>query len=433
MDCEEIVSDVLKLLDILVTPVKQANTGSSSQNLVESLKGNLHKFEDFVEKNAEFKDVWIQNVLTSSVKEDNVSWKFTSYCLKLLDILQENLKKASEKFSSVEIKKSLTPNQAPPLSPDTLSFEQQKHILTSLQFIICLGVCPHLPDGVGIPLSKRSGFSNLLSDLNSESKSDKHLQDAHLKLLICAKVFMTCLDIPSLAVLLLSRHLNDLLALLLQLNHLHKVKVDSLEITGSNKNTITSNTLQKQESESSHTNVLLSSRTKGFCETALKRLLGTVKPSMLVRELIVLQGGPKSKKPGLLPPAPVWLRQDCASFLSDILKKPHGVLHIIHGVVGNEASVPVSQTSLTDWRKCEAAAKIIAHCPRNFTSVDEYYQLIAPQILRLLEDGDNEKMKLYLRVCCSIIKEMYIQNESLTDQYIITPIMNPLLHCLDSN
>ena len=58
--------------------------------------------------------------------------------------------------------KSHTDYAAPPVSPDVLSFSQQKHVATLLQFIVCLGVCPNLQPGVGIPFAKRSGFAQLI-------------------------------------------------------------------------------------------------------------------------------------------------------------------------------------------------------------------------------------------------------------------------------
>ena len=58
--------------------------------------------------------------------------------------------------------KSLVDSAAPPASPDVLSFSQQNHVTTLLQFIVCLGVCPNLRPGVGIPLVKRSGFAQLI-------------------------------------------------------------------------------------------------------------------------------------------------------------------------------------------------------------------------------------------------------------------------------
>ena len=58
--------------------------------------------------------------------------------------------------------KSPADSAAPPVSPDVLSFSQQKHVTTLVQFIVCLGVCPNLHPGVGIPLAKRSGFAQLI-------------------------------------------------------------------------------------------------------------------------------------------------------------------------------------------------------------------------------------------------------------------------------
>ena len=58
--------------------------------------------------------------------------------------------------------KPMSESRAPPISPDVLSLSQQKHVATLLQFIVCFGVCPNQHPGVGIPLSKRSGFAQLI-------------------------------------------------------------------------------------------------------------------------------------------------------------------------------------------------------------------------------------------------------------------------------
>ena len=38
-----------------------------------------------------------------------------------------------------------------------------------------------------------------------------------------------------------------------------------------------------------------------------------------------------------------------------------------------------------DWKKCDAVSKIIAHCPRKSTCVEEYYKLIAPQVWHYMD------------------------------------------------
>jgi len=38
------------------------------------------------------------------------------------------------------------------------------------------------------------------------------------------------------------------------------------------------------------------------------------------------------------------------------------------------------EESAEDWRKCQAVARIIASCPAQAASVEEYYSLVCPQV-----------------------------------------------------
>lgn len=51
--------------------------------------------------------------------------------------------------------------KAPPPSPDLLSMDEQKSITSSLQFVVGMGVVPHLQSGVGVPLERRSKLGHL--------------------------------------------------------------------------------------------------------------------------------------------------------------------------------------------------------------------------------------------------------------------------------
>jgi hypothetical protein len=46
-------------------------------------------------------------------------------------------------------------------------------------------------------------------------------------------------------------------------------------------------------------------------------------------------------------------------------------------------SLSESAANFTDWKKCDAAANVIAHCPRHLVSPDEYYAVISSQVSSL--------------------------------------------------
>ena len=49
----------------------------------------------------------------------------------------------------------------------------------------------------------------------------------------------------------------------------------------------------------------------------------------------------------------------------------HKNMFFVYGTLGGNAD--------SDWKKCEAIAKIIAHCPRH-VKLEVYYAMIGPQV-----------------------------------------------------
>ncbi|XP_046550587.1 transport and Golgi organization protein 6 homolog [Haliotis rubra] len=218
---------ILEALRILTTPERQSHTDSASSDgesqfdhllrtKLQSINGSLQS-DTF--SNLPCLSVLQTQTTVSDTDKSDVRWKYTSVCLHLLLLLQKHLIQASRDFQE-EMKKNppsmKTPHQVPPLSPDVLSIEQEKTVLTTLQFTVCLGICPNVDKGVGIPVERRSGFGKLLtgSKLKEVSREERYA-----RLGLCGRIFSACLNVPSLSALILSRHLCDFLAILLQLNH----------------------------------------------------------------------------------------------------------------------------------------------------------------------------------------------------------------------
>ena len=149
--------------------------------------------------------------------DQGIRWKYATMCLCLLNILRESMESALAEFEKQQKGEQLprSPHRAPPLSPDVLSIRQQKTVAAVMQFIVCLGVCPYLQAGVGIPLERRSGFGQLLT-LTAPSSSLKPLAKNY-HLLYVIKILLSCTKNSSLGTLILSRHLGDLLAVLCQI------------------------------------------------------------------------------------------------------------------------------------------------------------------------------------------------------------------------
>ncbi|XP_060077025.1 transport and Golgi organization protein 6 homolog isoform X2 [Ylistrum balloti] len=507
---EEQIRLVLKLLEALTSPdkTKSDKMATASNNTEENgfdllLKTNLTLYRELL-KTDKYQNLRI--MLDGSVPMetgiDTCRWHFVCACLETLTMLQKSISIAMEEFTK-KIKENplpeLRPGQAPPLSPDNLSIGHHKMVLTTIQFVVILGISPKLDFGVGIPMERRSEFAKLLLESSKPEQTSK--ESRNVCLFSCIRVFMTLLDIPSIAGLLLSRHLNDLLASLLMLLHgfpnyeevsgtvkdeksvgitTPESKVDSSSLAtsiapsqwtpasvvdmviGKQSNSADKEDLivvDKESSEGEEPNEgncpkegssdkeykelhrkepinktgLLGHRELHLCETWLQLLLEKAHPQMLVRELLLLQSGapapPKqvgtSKKKWA---SPVWLRKVCGRLLTNILMKPKGVIHVLQGMLEGPGREKGKSTA-SDWKKCDAVARVIACCPMSSASVEDYYALVSPQILLLLHHPDSQVCQEFLRVACTTIARMMAQQPDLTRKYLLSPLMEPLERC----
>ena len=156
-----------------------------------------------------------------------VEWRFVSAILQLLHLLSSLLPKAvspnSMELTTIEVappgaEKPRRPQDAPPLPRCALSVTHINTVRKALQFVACLGISPNLSPGVGIPLQHRSKFLTLaplsvtaLAEIDISSESRK------ARLSVCTLVLAELLKVAELQSVIVSAHLNDMLAALLQL------------------------------------------------------------------------------------------------------------------------------------------------------------------------------------------------------------------------
>ena len=145
--------------------------------------------------------------------KDEIRWTFVKICLELLKLLKESLVSllASERNSDQKAKQKAEKrgNEAPPLPVDSLGVHDQKTVLTAIQFVVILGICPNLVSGVGLPVEMRSGFAAALN-IHCSIKSERRLFE-------CVITLVDCIAQRTLGALVLSRHLGDILSGLLQI------------------------------------------------------------------------------------------------------------------------------------------------------------------------------------------------------------------------
>ncbi|TMS05797.1 Transport and Golgi organization protein 6-like protein, partial [Larimichthys crocea] len=316
-----------------------------------------------------------------SCSAEDVTWSFVQECLLLLLTLARHLTVELELFKQTpapSAAKQRTPEMAPPLPPDVLSVTQQKMLETALQFVVSLGLCPYLAPGVGVPLGRRSAFGAMVENLVCGGVAPA----AGRRLLTTTNVLLKLAELSSLATIVFTRHLGDVMAALCQLGYQpHKTQRSSTE------------------EEKLHE---LSAEERQTCREALKNLLGKVYQPIVIKELLILQGGPKqsgavrsssgSSSKAALGLAPAWLRRLCGQLLSERLIQPNGVQSVVRAILGGGTG------DESDWKKCDGVARLLMTCPQQSASADSYYREVCPQILDLLHFKDKLTAQQFQRV-----------------------------------
>lgn len=196
---------------------------SKEEALLLALRGNidvlleqLHSNNSLQEARRLREDVLVDTSWYLNDTED-VIWSFVQECLLLLLSLARHLSAELKLFQQTPAPsaKLRTPEMAPPLPPDVLSFSQQKTIGTALQFVVSFGLCPFLAPGVGVPLGYRSAFGAMVEKMVSGQTA---VGAAH-RLLTTTTMLLRLAELSSLATLVFTRHLGDVIAALCQLGY----------------------------------------------------------------------------------------------------------------------------------------------------------------------------------------------------------------------
>lgn len=144
----------------------------------------------------------------------DVAWDFVQECLVLLLALARHLSAELE----LAQQGPPPPGTAPSLAPDVLSVAQQRGLSSALQFVVSLGLSPYLAPGVGLPLARRSAFGARVQQLCVGT-----VGGAGRRLFTTTSVLLKVAELPSLAAVVFTQHLNDVMAALCQLGHAEKV------------------------------------------------------------------------------------------------------------------------------------------------------------------------------------------------------------------
>ncbi|KAM6353979.1 transport and Golgi organization protein 6 homolog isoform 2-T2 [Alca torda] len=286
---------------------------------------------------------------------------------------------------------------APPPSADTLSVAQGRSVGRALRAAVGLGLLPYLPPGVG----QRPGPP-------ATPPAPPAARGARLHAATVALAELA--EHPALGGPLLTRHLGLLLAGLCLLGHgpaAHSQGVSEAE--------------------------------RARCRETLRHVLDCVYQPLAVRELLVLQGRPKQSPPSpgeetkpALVRAPAWLRRLCGQLLSERLMRPNGVQAVVRGIMEGTGGGAGAEAAAVDWRKCDTVAKILASCPQQCLSLEDYYRLVCPQILDLLHIQDKLTARQFQRVATTTVLTMAKEHPQLAEKHLLQPLLAPLLRCSET-
>ncbi|XP_018412834.1 PREDICTED: transport and Golgi organization protein 6 homolog [Nanorana parkeri] len=421
------VSEVTEALQILITPREPGSAAQDTDKqaaLISTLQHNVASLEEELQNAPTLENlqtlrakVFADTKLIQEGSEAGAdpSWRFTSEALVLLLCLKECMVQLAASF--IPPKPNLkTPEAAPALSPDALSIAQQKTVHSALQFVVSLGICPYLLPGIGLPLQHRSEFGALVCSMVSCDLSDVRTR----RLYITCTALLELSRHPSLGSLLFTQHLGDLMAGLCQLGYC-PIKTKAEPGTDGRVQNLT-------ESE------------RVQCKEALRGLMDQLYQPLVIRELLILQGGPRqgprplgASSSAQRAPAPTWLRRLSGQLLSERLMKPKGVQAVVRGILEGAgvgtAGGRDAEAAASNWKKCDAVAKILASCPQQSLTVEEYYQKVCPQILDLLHIQNKLTARQFQRVATETFLKMGHDQPELAEKLLIKPMLEPLLRC----
>ncbi|NXA82677.1 TNG6 protein, partial [Thryothorus ludovicianus] len=130
--------------------------------------------------------------------------------------------------------------------------------------------------------------------------------------------------------------------------------------------------------------------------------------------------------------APAWLRRLCGRLLSERLLRPGGVQAVVRGVLEGTDGCASAEAAALDWKKCDAVGKILAACPQQCLSLEDYYRQVCPQILELLHIQDKVAARQFQRVATTTLLTMAREQPQLAERHLLQPLLAPLHRCSEA-
>ena len=328
---------------------------------------------------ADMLDTVLRERLPSPSQDGNpedVRWEFVEASMAALD----RLKAALAEAEASEGQKGAM-----------LSVKAESAVSSLVQATIALGLLPSLLPGVGLSPQKRSKWARVcMEGRQDEDESGARVIERKHSRLVAVTRFLLDLaaSSPRLGNIVLSKHLGDVLAALVQLGHAPLMKpkkeADAAAAMSDDKFVMTPEKYEALRKE------------QAYFGGQLIRILDKVFQPTAVKYLLLLQTGGEAGSPHRK-----WVQRVCGQLLSGRLTKEGGVLNVMRAVVdasGSEADY--------EARKFEVVAEVIASPPATtYQDVEEYYSVVCPQILALLKvdsstSSDDAKQLGLMSVAC---------------------------------
>lgn len=112
--------------------------------------------------------------------------------------------------------------------------------------------------------------------------------------------------------------------------------------------------------------------------------------------------------------------------------RPNGLQAVVRGIMEGAGGGTDAEAAAVNWRKCDAVAKILASCPQQCLSLEDYYKHVCPQILDLLHIQDKLTARQFQRVATTTLLTMVKEHPQLAEKHLLQPLLTPLLRCSDA-
>ncbi|CAH1760594.1 10748_t:CDS:10, partial [Entrophospora sp. SA101] len=319
----------------------------------------------------------VGNKSNESINNANIRERFVMKCMEILNALQHTLNELNKIEDQRNIENKIHHG------PELLGIRDLGLIHTMIEIVITWGVYPCLMEGVGISLSRRTRSAYIqnefLNDLKKEDKSFNANTTTAGKYFKLFKLSKSLFDIlfnssstpsiyTSISTILYSKYLTDIYAILLQLSY------GPLQLKS--ENSISSSNDEPQENHNEISGNIIYEIDQSELEKMRKesiRMFNEIfqRTSSLqsLNSLTILLGSH-------INPSPKWLINVCGKFLTQILLRPNGVPEVIDFMIDGE------EVSLS---KLDTISKLILSIPSQIKSVEEYFSIICPQLLQLIQ------------------------------------------------